>query len=99
MKLTNKTQKTRLTRNRKKLSKKEDLYNNDVIIQISDFIAEESIRKRKYNGGINHKKYLTEPLHTNFVLYDFDIQDVSIAISSLNPRKESYSKMDWPAKI
>ena len=32
-------------------------------------IAEEIIRKRKYNGRINHMKYLTEPLDKTFVLY------------------------------
>ena len=53
-------------------------------------IAEDIIRKRKYNGRINHEKYLTEPLDKSFVLYDFDATDVSVAISTLNQRKGSF---------
>ena len=53
-------------------------------------IAEDIIKKRKYNGRISHKKYLTEPLDKSLVLYDFDVSDVAIAISTLNPRKGSY---------
>ena len=61
-------------------------------------IAEEILRKRKYNGRINHMKYLTEPLDKTFVLYDFDAADVSIAMLTLNPRKGSYPN-GLPTKI
>ena len=43
-------------------------------------------------------KYLTEPLDKTFVLYDFDMLDVSIAMSTLNPRKGSYPN-GLPTKI
>ena len=52
-------------------------------------IAEDIIKKRKYNGRVNHKKYLNEPANNSFVLYDFDPKDVAIVISTLNPRKGS----------
>ena len=52
-------------------------------------IAEDIIKKRKYNGRINHKKYLTQPVDKSFVLYDIVPKDVAIIISTLNPCKGS----------
>ena len=61
-------------------------------------IAEDIIKKRKYNGRISHKKYLSEPLDKSIVLPDIHAMDVAIAMSTLNPQKGLYPN-GLPTKI
>ena len=50
-------------------------------------IAEDILKKRKYNGNTNHRSYLKNPLDKTFAAFECDEQEIQCLISTLNQRK------------
>ena len=50
-------------------------------------VAEDILKKRKYEGNIHHTVYLTNQLQNTFVVYECDQSEVENILSSLNPKK------------
>ena len=61
-------------------------------------IAENILKKRKYNGNKSYKDFLRQPLQNSFVVYECEENEIKMILKSLNPNK-SYGPNSIPVTI